>query len=107
MSEAARRDADPISVRVRYLGPLRNRMGRREESLEMDPPVTVRTLLEGLIERHGEDLRDVFFNQYGWMDPRLWVLIDGESAGARRGLDTPIAGTEDLQIVLGQPITGG
>lgn len=96
-----------VTVRVRYLGPLRRRMGLREEALELTSPVTVREILENLVERHGADLRDVFFNQYGWMDPRLWVLVDGVSAGARDGLDTPVAGTEDIQIVLGQPITGG
>ena len=100
-------DSSSVTIRVRYLGPLRSRMGVRGETLDVDGEVTVRAVLEQLIDRHGADLRDVFFNQYGWMDPRLWVLVDGESAGARRGLDTPLTGREDVQIVLGQPISGG
>jgi molybdopterin converting factor small subunit len=97
----------PVTIHVRYLGPLRSRLGVRAEDLGFDGVVTVRRVLERLIDRHGPDMRDVFFNQYGWMDPRLWVLVDGESAGARRGLDTPLSGREDIQIVLGQPISGG
>ena len=99
--------SDTVTVHVRYLGPLRSRMGVRGETLGFDGEVTVRGVLERLIDRHGPDLRDVFFNQYGWMDPRLWVLVDGESAGARRGLDTPLTGREDVQIVLCQPLSGG
>jgi hypothetical protein len=106
MSDASA-DPGPVSIRVRYLGPLRTRMGTPGETLAFDGVVTVRRVLERLIDRHGPDLRDVFINQYGWMDPRLWVLVDGESAGARRGLDTPLTGREDVQIVLGQPLSGG
>jgi molybdopterin converting factor small subunit len=104
------RSADSVTaatIHVRFLGPLRRHVESREAWLELERPVTVRRVLDSLIERHGDHLRSVFYNQYGWMDPRLWVLIDGVSAGARDGLDTQISGGEDVEIVLGQPISGG
>src|SRR5688572_16049011 len=93
--------AERVTIHVRFLGPLRRRLGVPTEDLDFGAPVSVRDLLERLIADHGEDLRDTFFNQYGWMDPRLWVLVDGESAGARQGLDTPLSGQQDVQVVLG------
>jgi hypothetical protein len=94
-------------VRLAYMGGLARRMGSRSEELALEAPVTVRTVLEQLIERHGEGLRDLFFNQYGWLDPRLFFLIDGEGATLKGGLEAPITGTEEITLVLGIPMSGG
>jgi hypothetical protein len=107
MSGPVREHLPTTIVRVRFLGPIRRHIDARETQLELKAPVSVRSVLDALIERHGEHLRSLFYNQYGWMDPRLWVLIDGVSAGAKGGLDAPITGAEDIEIVLGQPISGG
>lgn len=82
-------------------------MNRSEELLCLKPPVTVRTVLDRLIEEHGEDLKDLFYNTQGWLDPRILFLIDGERPEAREGLDTPLSGDEEIQIVMGLPMSGG
>jgi hypothetical protein len=82
-------------------------MGSRSEDLALEAPVTVRTVLERLIENHGEGVRDLFFNQYGWLDPRLFFLIDGEGATLKGGLEAPITGSEEITLVLGIPMSGG
>lgn len=95
------------TVRLSYMGGLARRMGCKTEELALDAPITVRTVLDQLIETHGEDVRDLFFNQYGWLDPRLFFLIDGEGATLKGGLEAPITGDEEITLVLGLPMSGG
>ena len=97
----------PVEIKLSYIGPLRQVMKCNEESLQIDPPVTVRAVLDGLIREHGEPLRDVFYNTQGWLDSRIMFLIDGQRPEAREGLDTPLSGEEEIQIVMGMPMTGG
>ena len=94
-------------IRLSYMGGLARRMGCKAEELALDPPVTVRSILQRLIETHGEGVRDLFFNQYGWLDPRLFFLIDGEGATLKGGLEAPITGTEEVTLVMGIPMSGG
>ncbi len=82
-------------------------MGGKREEFALDPPVTVRTVIERLIENHGEDERELFFNQYGWLDPRLFFLIDGDGATDRGGLDATLTGDEEITLFLGLPMNGG
>jgi len=95
------------TVRLSYVGGLARRMGSRSEELALEAPITVRTVLDQLIENHGEGVRDLFFNQYGWLDPRLFFLIDGEGATLKGGLEAPITGSEEITLVLGIPMSGG
>jgi hypothetical protein len=95
------------TVRLSYMGGLARRMGGKTEELVLGAPVTVRAILDGLIERHGEDVRDLFFNQYGWLDPRLFFLIDGEGATLSGGLEAQVTGGEEITLVLGIPMSGG
>jgi hypothetical protein len=95
------------TVRLSFMGGLSRRMGCKTEELALEPPVTVRTVLDGLIESHGEGVRDLFFNQYGWLDPRLFFLIDGEGATLKGGLEARINGEEEITLVLGIPMSGG
>ncbi|MFQ5694026.1 MAG: MoaD/ThiS family protein [Nitrospinota bacterium] len=96
-----------VEIRVSYIGPLRHVLNCKEERLRLEPPVTVRTVLDHLIRERGEHLRDVFYNVQGWLDPRILFLIDGQRPEAREGLDTPISGKEEIQIVMGIPMSGG
>jgi hypothetical protein len=101
--------ADQGSARIRlsYVGQLRRRMGCASEELVLERPVTVRHVLDRLVETHGEDLLDVFYNQYGWLDPRLFFLIDGEGATSRGGLDAEVGDARELTLLLGIPMSGG
>ena len=96
-----------ISVRLSYMGYLRQRMGCKEEALALPAPVTVRSVLEELIGLHGDGVSDIFYNQYGWLDPRLFFLIDGEAVQSRGALDVEISGSEEITLVLGLPMSGG
>lgn len=96
-----------VEIRVSYLGPLRQQMNCREENLSLEPPVTVRSVLNHLIQRHGEHLKDVFFNAQGWLDPRVMFMVDGGRPHAKQGLEMELSGREEIQIFLGLPMAGG
>ncbi|MDP6619933.1 MAG: MoaD/ThiS family protein [Nitrospinota bacterium] len=96
-----------VEIKVSYLGPLRRVVGCKEERLRLEPPVTVRSVLDHLICERGDHLKDVFYNIQGWLDPGIMFLIDGQRPEAREGLDTPISGEEEIQIVMGVPMSGG
>ena len=82
-------------------------MNCKEEHLRLEPPVSVRSVLEGLIQEHGNHLRDLFYNTQGWLDRRILFFIDGERAETRQGLDTRLTGQEEIQIVMALPMRGG
>jgi hypothetical protein len=94
-------------IRLAYVGHLRRRMDCASEELVVGRPVTVRRVLDRLIEVHGENLREVVYNQYGWLDPRLFFLIDGEGSTNRGGLDVEIGDGSEITLLLGIPMSGG
>ena len=47
------------------------------------------------------------FNQYGWLDPRLLIFVDGVHVGANGGIDDDIAGAKKLEITIALPMNGG
>lgn len=82
-------------------------MGTNREELAFDGPVTVRAVLQRLVDIHGEEMTQIFYNQYGWLDPRLFFLIDREEGVVRRDLDAQLRNGEEITLVLGIPMTGG
>jgi ThiS family len=99
--------SDTIDIKVTYIGSLRHRLGRRSDDIVLAAPVLVRDVLEELVARHGGDLRDWFYNQYGWLDPRCMVFVGEEDARERGGLDAEIAGDGEIEIVIALPQAGG
>jgi hypothetical protein len=98
---------EPLQIRVAYIGNLRHRVGCRHDDLQLEPPVRVRDVIEEIVDRHGDELRDWFYNQYGWLDPRCMVFIDGEDARERGGLDASLSGVGAIEIAIALPQAGG
>ena len=96
-----------VDIGITFLGPLRQQMNCKEEHLLFEPPITVRSILDRLIQEHGEHLTDLFYNTQGWLNPRILFLIDGEGPEARQGLETELTGQEEIQIVMGLSMSGG
>jgi len=96
-----------VIIKLSFLGPLRFRLRTRTEELTLPAPVTVRHVVDRLIEVHGGEIRDLFYNQYGWLDPRVFFVVDGDSVVSRKGLDTPLTGNEEITIFLALPMSGG
>lgn len=96
------------TINVSYLGTLRHRVGCRQQDLEFDlPKVTIRSVLDRLIEIQGEDFRDWVINDYGWVDSRCMIFVDGEHVNSVDCIDRDITGVDRLQIALATPMAGG
>jgi hypothetical protein len=99
-----------VTIRLNYLGSLRRHMGCRGEEFTVSRPVTVKAVLDRLVEIHGEDLTDIFYNQYGWLDPRLFFLVDEDGTLIRGTLESELGAgepTEEVTLMLGMPMSGG
>jgi len=96
------------TTEISFFGTLRRRMGCREISLEFDSPkVTVGSILERLIEIQGEDLREWLINDYGWVDARCMIFVDGEHLPSATCIDRDVTGAKRLQLALATPMAGG
>ena len=93
---------------ISFFGTLRRRIGCREIHLEFDSPsITIRLILERLIEIHGEDLREWLINDYGWVDSRCMIFVDGELLPSVGCIDQDVTGAKHLQLALATPMAGG
>lgn len=96
------------TVSVSYFGNMKRRVGLSEEQVTFDEvPFTVGDLLVRLAERHGDDVAGLFYNQYGWLDPRCLIFVEDEALTQVEGLDLDITGVSGVRITLALPITGG
>ena len=96
------------TISVSFFGSLKKRVGCREQRLEFDSSeVTVRSVLERLIETQGEDFRDWLINDYGWVDSRCMIFVDGEHLNSVECIDHDITGADELKIALATPMAGG
>ncbi len=96
-----------VEIRVHYVGNLKHKLGCDDDRLVLEPPMRVRDVLEVLVERHGAELRDWFYNQYGWLDPRCMVFIDGEDSRELGGLDASLDGVDEIEMAIALPMAGG
>jgi sulfur-carrier protein len=85
-----------MSVTVKIPTQLRAAAGGAAEA-EIDG-ATVRDVLAGLYERHGE-LRDRISDEDGSLRRFVNVYVDGEDIRFLNGLATPVAGGEELTIL--------
>jgi molybdopterin converting factor small subunit len=93
---------------ISFFGTLRRRIGCRELRLEFDSPnVTIRSIMERLIEIQGEDLREWLINDYGWVDSRCMIFIDGEHLPSVGCIDRDVTGAKRIQVALATPMAGG
>ncbi len=98
----------PTTIDVSFFGTLRKRVGCRQQSLEFDSPsVTIRNVLERLIEIQGDDFRDWVINDYGWVDARCMIFVDDEHVPSVDCIDLDVTGAEHLKIALATPMAGG
>ena len=96
------------AITVSYFGNIRRRMGCKQETVSFDNgTVLVRDVLERLVELHGDDLRDWMFNQFGWLDPRLLIFVDGEHLNSYGAVDDDITNADKLEITIALPMNGG
>lgn len=88
--------ATDLTVQVKYLAALRDRMGRRREELSFPPGATLHDVAEWLEQRYALSLPN----------PQVIATLNGRGWGQLpQGLSTPLADGDT--ICLFPPIAGG
>jgi molybdopterin converting factor small subunit len=92
-----------------FVGLIQRAIGQREASLSLAPGATLRTLVQELASRYGQEVQERLVDE-GVLAPHATVLINGQNALHHGGLDAPLgdAATTRVEIVLlGPPVMGG
>jgi MoaD family protein len=95
-----------LRVKIQYFAIVRELVGLREETLEMNEKTTVLDALRVLAEKHGEQLRDyVFDSETGNPRSYLQFLVNEDSITSLNGLSTVLKENSRLAII--PPVGGG
>ncbi len=93
-------------VNVRYFASLREIVGKREETLEVDKGFTVKKLLLHLSSKYGNSFREyIYRSDIGELRDNLQFLIDGKSIKTLNGIETKLH--EGCQFAIIPPVGGG
>jgi MoaD family protein len=91
-----------MRVRVRYLGLIRNKLGKMDEEFDLKKGTSLSDLLNSLTKKYGDSLKNVLnFKGESILDPTFIVTVNGVSCR----LDTRLK--EGDTIALMTLISGG
>ncbi len=90
-----------MKVQVEFLGlPLASDIiGARKVELDFSGE-TVKDAMDELIRRHGEKVRNTFYNTEGNLDPMIQIALNGKSFISADQLDTALKEGDNLAFVL-------
>ena len=92
-------------IRVRYFGPLREIIDKRNEKVSIDDSASLMDLLEKLVDRHGSKFRTFVFQSDGEIREGIAFAVDGDTIPKSRL--QKIHCTEAEEFVILPPISGG
>ncbi len=96
------------SIKIRYVGLVRNSLGKSEETIDLPDNSTVRNLIELLGERYGNDFQASVLTSDGKLKPTTTLLLDGTDVEGAGGLEASLVGHQQLSILaLVHPPAGG
>jgi MoaD family protein len=95
-----------LRVKVQYFAAVRELVGTREEAIELPGQPTVTTLLEELVKRHGEALKNYLYDsKTGKLRASIQLLIGDMPISAKEGLSTVLSDGAVFAII--PPVGGG
>jgi len=86
-----------MAVKIRYLGLVYRITGLYEEELDVETPITVKTLLIILFKKYGK-LRDLILLDGNRLNPLYRILVNGRDLEHLNGLDTVLKDGDLLTI---------
>lgn len=92
-------------IRVIFLGSFRQATGSRTAEFPIEEKETVRDLLTKLIDRFGDGLRKVMWDEMGQLRQNLIIRLDGENINSKEGLATQVRGGQE--VIVMPAVTGG
>jgi hypothetical protein len=79
----------------------------KDEHLDLQGDLTLRSLLEQLVARHGSVIEEHVFDGT-YLSRASNVLVDGVNCQRLGGLDAPLGGAAEIEVVVfGPPLAGG
>ena len=95
-----------MKVNVQFFAAVRELVGLREETLELPNGSTVKNLLDLLVERHGQSLRNYIYDpKSDELRRSLQVLVGDKPTSALNGLSTEL--TDGCVLAIIPPVGGG
>lgn len=95
-----------MRVRIKYMALAREITGMREEVIQTENSCTIMDLLNLLVQRHGQRMRDYLFDPTsGEPHPYLRFLLDGKSVHQMNEFSTML--TDESTLLIVPPVSGG
>jgi sulfur-carrier protein len=95
-----------LEVNVQFFAAVRELVGLREETVELPKGGTVRNLLDLLVEKHGQDLRNYIYDpKSGELRRSLQILVGDKPTSVLNGLSTVL--TDRCVLAIIPPVGGG
>ncbi len=89
-----------IQIGVRFLGTFQKLSGKKNVTLTLEEPVTVRMVIAKLTESFSSDFKQVLIDS-DLDDPRpkSLIIIDGKEISALQGLETKVKDSEEIVLI--------
>lgn len=95
-----------MKVRVRYLGLVRSKIGKREEEFQVKEGSTLSDLLDAISEEYAGKVKGLFdTSKESTLDPTFIVTVNGVLTGRLRGVETPLKDGDEVALMT--LISGG
>jgi len=86
-------------VTVRMVGVAKEAAGTPEQTLTIPSKSKVSTILQTLIEKHGDHFRDAILDPTTQTPVSTIILLNGVETGNLQGLDTPVADGDTIVLL--------
>ncbi|MGD2200992.1 MAG: MoaD/ThiS family protein [Candidatus Bathyarchaeota archaeon] len=88
-----------IGITVKFLGVAKEAAGTAEESLEISEGSDVSALLQTIIQRHNEGLKDALLDPVTGTPITTLILLNGVEINNLKGLKTPLSDGDSLVLL--------
>lgn len=75
-----------MEISVKYLGPLKDITGKREEQIELDDRAKIYDLIQRLGQKYGEAILKLILNPNGALKDDVQLIINGRSIKGHKEL---------------------
>ncbi len=96
-----------VEAKVRFFGPVRGIVKKKEQVVVLDEGATLRGLLDELGRSNGPEFRRYIAVEGSTLNPALLVALNGQSVDQIHNLDAPLPYGAVVDVLLAVPIMGG
>ena len=100
-------EGDRVQASVKLFGRLGQQMGERSFSIEIDEGVCLKTLLELLEQRFGEEFSEAIYREPGVLQTYTRIFLNDEPISDLSTRVTAPDGTAEVGLILLSAVEGG